>query len=220
MIDLYFWPTANGIKIPLLLEELGVAFRPFLLNIRAGEHKTEVFRQLNPNGKIPVIVDHAPANGDGPLVVFESAAILIYLAEKHGRFLAGDLKGKYAALEWLFWHSAHLIPALGQYQKFREQIPVQATDPLLQAAQDDVARVYQVLDAHLAGSEYLAGEYSIADIAIYPWIQPHRQGQSLIHYPNLARWYDSIRARPAVTRAYAQGLKDAPAEKSLADWRN
>ncbi|MBS1154557.1 MAG: putative glutathione S-transferase [Proteobacteria bacterium] len=218
MIDLYFWPTANGIKIPILLQELGILFRPFPLNIRTGEHKTEAFRKLNPNLKIPVIVDSEPVGGGAPVTVFESSAILVYLAEKYGQLLPANQQGRYTVLEWLFWHAAHVTSAFGQYQKFHEQIPEQVSDSLKQSALDEVTRLYQVLEARLAEADYLAGEYSIADIALYPWIQPRRQGQNLADYPHLARWYANVRARPAVERAYQYGLSLAPAEKSLIDW--
>lgn len=219
MIDLHFWPTANGIKIPILLEELAVEFRSFPLNIRAGEHRTEAFGQLNPNLKIPVIVDWEPSGGGEPVTVFESAAILLYLAEKYGRFVPYGLHDNTRVLEWLFWHSAHLIPALGSYQRFVEQIPEQVSAPLLSSTKDEVLRIYRVLDGELAARDYLAGEYSIADIAVFPWIQPRRQGQSLADFPHLSRWYERVRSRPAIERAYRYGRTLAPQEKSLADWR-
>ncbi|WP_211222847.1 glutathione S-transferase family protein [Paludibacterium yongneupense] len=218
MIDLYFWPTANGIKIPILLEELALPYRPFPLNIRLNEHKTEAFRQLNAHQKIPLLVDHEPSGGGGPLPVFESSAILLYLAEKQRAFLPQPVAGRYAALEWLFWHAAHLVPVLGQYQRLHEQgsgaVP---TEPARQAG-IDVSRLYRLLDTRLAGRDYLADDYSIADIAIFPWIQPRRQGQIVGEYPHLDDWLRRIRSRPAVERAYAYGRRLGPEEKSLADW--
>lgn len=219
MLELYFWPTANGIKIPILLEELGVAFRPLPLNIRAGEHRTESFAKLNPNGLIPVLVDHEAVNGGGPLTVFESAAILLYLAEKHRRFIPSDPYARFATLEWLFWHAAHIPSGFGQYLKFHEQIPDQVPDSLKYSSRNEVTRLYRVLETRLGEADYLGGEYSIADIAMLPWVQPRRQGQDLADYPQLARWYASVRSRPAVVRAYDYGRLVAPAEKSLVDWR-
>jgi len=218
MIDLYFWPTANGIKIPLLLAELDVPFEPKLLNIRNGEHRTEFFAKLNPNGLIPVLVDHQPAGGGAPLTVFESAAILLYLAEKYGRFLGRDPHSRLATIEWLFWHAAHVPSAFGQYQRFHEQIPQEVPESLKQGALNAVSRLYRVLETRLAEVDYLGGEYSIADIAMFPWLQPRRQGQDLADYPHLARWYASVRSRPAVVRTYDDARLVAPAEKSLADW--
>jgi GSH-dependent disulfide-bond oxidoreductase len=218
MLDLYFWPTANGIKIPVLLEELGVTFHPIPLNIRVGEHKTDEFRRLNPNLKIPVLVDRDEVTGKPHVTVFESGAILLYLAEKYGRLIPASKQGQAQVLEWLFWQSAHVAPAFGQYQRFTEQIPEQVSPSLLDVSRDEVTRLYRLLNAHLADNDYLAGDYSIADIAVFPWIQPRRQGQQLLEMPHLARWYSSIRSRPAVDNAYRYGREIAPDEKSLIDW--
>jgi GST-like protein len=215
-LKLYFWPTANGIKIPIMLEELDIPFESVPLNIRNGEHKTAAFAALNPNVKIPVLVVEA-ANKD--LVLNESAAILTYLAEREGRFLPRDSSGRQAVLAWLFWHAAHQVPTLGLYQRLHEQIPEQAGDALRRTVLGDVAQIYRRLENQLAHSAYVAGEYSIADIAVYPWIQPRRQGQDIASYPNLQRWYETVRSRPAVIRAYDFGQKLAPTEKSLQDWR-
>jgi GST-like protein len=223
MIDLYFWPTANGVKISILLEELGVDYHPIALNIRTDEHKTDAFRKLNPNLKTPVIVDGGDV-GDkdkavSPVTVFESGAILLYLADKYGRFIPAGAQGRAQAIEWLFWHSAHQAAAFGQYVRFVEQVPAQVSPFLLNAARAEVDRLYGVLEARLAEAEYLAGEYSIADIAVFPWIQPRRYGRQLGDTPNLARWYAAVRARPALGRAYDSGRKIAPEEKVLLDWR-
>lgn len=218
MIDLYYWPTANGIKIPLLLAELGVPFEPKLLNIRTGEHRTEFFAKLNPNGLIPVLVDHQPTGGGASVTVFESAAILLYLAEKYGRFFGRDQHARLVTIEWLFWHAAHVPSAFGLYQRFHEQIPQEVPESLKQGALNAVSRLYRVLETRLGEADYLGGEYSIADIAMFPWLQPRRQGQDLAGYPHLTRWYASIRSRPAVVRAYDDARLVAPAEKSLADW--
>jgi GST-like protein len=219
MIDLYFWPSANGIKISILLEELGVDYHPIALNIRTDEHKTDAFRKLSPNLKTPVIVDNVDAQDKDKVTVFESGAILLYLADKYGRFIPAGARGRAQAIEWLFWHSAHQAAAFGQYVRFVEQAPEQVSPPLLDAARAEVDRLYGVLEARLAEAEYLAGEYSIADIAVFPWIQPRRHGRQWVDTPNLARWYDAVRARPALGRAYDSGRKIAPEEKVLLDWR-
>jgi GST-like protein len=219
MLDLYYWPTANGIKVPILLLELGVPFRPQPLNIRLGEHQTGAFRLLSPDGRIPALLDHAPVSGETPVTVFESAAILLYLADKHGRFLPAVSAARSVVVEWLFWHAAHVVPAFGFYQKLQEQIDPAQAAAFIAAARLEVARLYQVLEQRLAQVDFLAGEYSVADIAMFPWIQPRRQGQLLSDYPYLARWHGRVAARPAVQQAYAAGRQLAPAEKSLADWR-
>jgi GST-like protein len=216
MIDLYFWPTANGVKITILLEELGADYRPVALNVRQGEHQTDAFRKLNPNQKIPVIVDTDEARE--PVTVFESGAILLYLAEKYGRFLPADAPGRARAIEWLFWQSAHVASAFGQYVRFVEQVPEHVSPLLFDTSRAEVARLYGVLETRLGEAEYLAGEYSIADIAVFPWIQPRRHGQDFAGTPNLARWHAAVRARPAVGEAFRAGREIAPSEKSLLDW--
>ncbi|WP_018607194.1 glutathione S-transferase family protein [Uliginosibacterium gangwonense] len=218
MSKLYFWPSTNGIKITILLEELGVTSEIVPLNIRAGEQKNEEFKRINPNQKIPAWYEEGDAT-TAPLAIFESGAILLYLAEKHGRFLPREGVGRYAVLQWLIWHSAQLSPALSQYQRFRELIPEQIGQAQLDAAIADVKRQYAILDAHFAQHEYLADEYSIADIAVLPWIQPRRQGQQLADYPHLAAWFERVHGRAAVQKAYAHGRSISANEKALADWR-
>jgi GST-like protein len=220
MIDLYFWPTANGIKIPVLLEELGVDYHPIALNIRTDEHKTDTFRKLSSNLKIPVLVDNGDAQDKSasPVTVFESGAILLYLAEKYGRFIPAGAQGRAQTIEWLFWHSAHMAAAFGQYVRFVEQVSAQVSPFLLDSARAEVDRLYGILEARFAEAEYLAGEYSIADIAVFPWIQPRRHGRQWGDTPNLARWYAAVRARPALIRAYDAGRKIAPEEQVLLDW--
>ncbi|MDR2452415.1 MAG: glutathione S-transferase N-terminal domain-containing protein [Candidatus Accumulibacter sp.] len=218
MVDLYFWPTANGIKIPMLLEELGIDYRPVALDIRAGAHKTEAFRKISPNLKIPVLVDDGALDGNAPVTVFESGAILLHLAEKHGRFLPAAGQGKAQALGWLFWQSAHVAAAFGQYVYFVEQLFGQVSEPLLDAACVELNRLYGVLETRLAEAAYLAGDYSIADIAVFPWIQPRRHRRRLADTPNLARWHAAVRARPVVDKAYRLGRGIASEEKVLSDW--
>ncbi|HQR53658.1 MAG TPA: glutathione S-transferase N-terminal domain-containing protein [Burkholderiales bacterium] len=203
MIDLYYWTTPNGHKITMFLEEAGLPYTVKPVNISAGEQFATAFLAMSPNNKIPAIVDHAPPDGGGPLSVFESGAILHYLAEKTGRFLPPDLRGRTEVMEWLFWQMGGLGPMLGQNHHFVQYAP----EPLPYAIErylKESERLYGVLEERLAGREFIAGEYSIADMACYPWIVPHRrQKMDIDAFPNLKRWFDAIRARPATDRAYA-----------------
>ncbi len=205
MIDLYYWPTPNGHKITLFLEETGLDYRIKPVNISKGEQFDPAFLKIAPNNRMPAIIDHAPADGGAPVSVFESGAILLYLAEKTGRFIPKDLRGRVQVTEWLFWQMAGLGPMLGQNHHFAiyapEKIPY-AIDRYV----NETSRLYAVLDRRLHGRDFIAGDYSIADMACYPWIVPwKRQGQNLDDYPNLRRWFDAIRARPATERAYERG---------------
>ncbi|MCW8166934.1 thiol:disulfide oxidoreductase [Verminephrobacter aporrectodeae subsp. tuberculatae] len=205
MIDLYYWSTPNGHKITLFLEEAAMPYRLIPVNIGRGEQFRPDFLKIAPNNRIPAIVDHAPADGGAPLPLFESGAILLYLADKSGRFLAPDLRGRSAALQWLFWQVGGLGPMAGQNHFFAQYAP----EPMAYAIEryvKETGRLYGVLDKHLGeGREYIAGEYSIADMACYPWVVPHaRQRQDLAQFPHLARWFAAIAARPATARAYAQ----------------
>nr|WP_067288239.1 glutathione binding-like protein [Marinobacterium profundum] len=211
MIDLYFWPTPNGHKITIFLEEAGLEYRIKPVNIYKDEQFAPEFLRIGPNNKMPVIVDNAPADGGLPLSIFESGAILEYLAEKTGELLATDLRGRLDALQWLYWQVGGLGPMLGQNHHFNhyapERIPY-ATRRFI----NETKRLYSVLDERLAQRDFIAGDYSIADIAAYPWIVRHeRQGQKLEDYPNLKGWFDRIAARPAVVRAYEKGQAVATA---------
>jgi GST-like protein len=216
MIDLYFWPTGNGLKVAILLEELGLPYTVRPINIRTGEQKQDWFQAISANGRIPAIVDHAPAISDEPLSLFESGAILNYLANKAGRFLPADgTVERQRVQEWLFWQVGHVTPYLSQLQVFKEKAP----EPIafaLDMLGAEAARLYGVLEKRLGEVPFVAGEYSIADMAIFPWIQPARQGQDLTQYPNIDAWRERIKARPAVQRAYAKGRDVAASEKSLA----
>ncbi|MCI0572102.1 MAG: glutathione S-transferase N-terminal domain-containing protein [Myxococcaceae bacterium] len=205
MIDLYYWPTPNGHKVTLFLEEAGLPYTLEPVNIGAGEQFKPDFLRISPNNKMPAIVDNAPADGGAPLSVFESGAILLYLAEKTGRFLPRDVRGRVEVTQWLFWQVSGLGPMAGQNHHFSqyatEKIPYAITRYV-----NETARLYAVLDRRLAGREFIAGEYSIADMACYPWVVPHeQQGQRLEDFPNVKRWFESIRQRPATVRAYARG---------------
>jgi GST-like protein len=203
MIDVHYWTTPNGHKVTIFLEEAGLPYKIFPVNIGKGEQFQRAFLEISPNNRIPAIVDRAPADGGAPVSVFESGAILLYLAEKTGKFIPADLRGRAQALEWLFWQMGGLGPMSGQNNHFANY----AVDKLPYAIhryRNEVNRLYGVMDRRLTDRPYLAGEYSIADMACYPWVVPHeRQGQNIADFPHLKRWLDAIAARPAVVRAYA-----------------
>ena len=206
MIDLHYWPTPNGHKITLFLEEAGLEYRILPVDITKGDQFRPEFLAIAPNNRMPAIVDHQPSGGGDPVSVFESGAILVYLAEKTGRFLPTDPRGRTAALEWLFWQVGGLGPMAGQNHHFAiyapEKIPY-----AIERYVKETNRLYGVLDRRLVGRAFIAGdEYGIADMACYPWIVPHeRQGQTLDDFPNLKRWFTAIRDRPATVRAYEKG---------------
>lgn len=204
MIDLYYWTTPNGYKITIFLEETGLPYRITPVNIGKGDQFHPYFLSIAPNNRIPAIVDDEPADGGQPVSVFESGAILQYLAEKTGQFLPTDLRGRTEALQWLFWQMAGLGPMAGQNHHFRHAAP----EPLAYAIErytNETNRLYGVLDKRLADRPFLAGDaYSIADIASYPWVASwERQGQTLADFPNVKRWFQTIAERPATVRAYA-----------------
>jgi GSH-dependent disulfide-bond oxidoreductase len=205
MIDLYYWPTPNGHKITVFLEETGLPYRLIPVNIGRGEQFQPGFLEISPNNRMPAIVDHAPTGGGASVSLFESGAILLYLAEKTGRFLPADLRGRVEVLQWLFWQMGGLGPMAGQTHHFLHYAPARI-DYAADRYVKETSRLYAVLDKRLADREFVAGAYSIADMASYPWIVPHqRQDQDLDAFPNLKRWFDAIRARPAVERAYEKG---------------
>lgn len=212
MIDLHYWTTPNGHKITIFLEETGLDYRIIPVNISKGDQFNPDFLAISPNNRIPAIVDHAPADGGTPLSVFESGAILQYLAEKTGQFLPAGLRLRVEVMQWLFWQVGGLGPMAGQNHHFSQYAPERIPYPT-QRFVDETNRLYGVLDTRLADREFIAGAYSIADMASYPWIVPHeRQQQNLDEFPNLKRWFEAIRARPAVVRAYelAQSINAAP----------
>ena len=218
MIDLYYWPTPNGHKITLFLEETGTPYTILPVNIGAGEQFKPDFLKIAPNNRMPAIVDHDPADGGAPVSVFESGAILLYLAEKTGRFLAKDLRGRVKTLEWLFWQMGGLGPMAGQNHHFSAYAP-EKIPYAIQRYQNETNRLYGVLDRQLEGQNFIAGDYSIADMASYPWTVSHeRQGQNLDDFPNLKRWFHAIQARPATVAAYQKGeTVNRPAEMSEAE---
>lgn len=204
MIDLYYWPTPNGHKITLFLEEAGLQYTLKPVNIGKGEQFEPAFLQISPNNKMPAIVDHAPADGGGAQSVFESGAILLYLAEKTGRFLPRDARGRIAALEWLFWQMGGLGPMSGQMGHFNVYAPEKIAYAI-ERYNAEVRRLHGVLDKRLADHAFLAGDdYGIADMASYPWIEVYGDLKpDYAAFPHLTRWHDAIAARPATQRAYA-----------------
>ena len=204
MIDLHYWTTTNGHKITMFLEEAGIEYRIVPVNISEGAQFRPEFLAISPNNRIPAIVDHAPAGGGAPISVFESGAILLYLAEKTGRFIPADLRGRVEVLQWLFWQMSGLGPMAGQNHHFVQYAP-ERIDYAMTRYINETNRLYGVLDRRLADRPYVAGaEYTIADMACYPWIVPHeRQKQDLANFPNLKRWFGKVAARPATVRAYA-----------------
>ncbi len=205
MIDLYYWPTPNGHKITLILEEAGLEYRVIPVNIGAGDQFKPDFLAIAPNNRMPAIVDHAPADGGEPLSLFESGAILLYLAEKTGRFLPRDLRDRKTVLEWLFWQMGGLGPMAGQNHHFSQYAPEKIPYAIDRYVKE-TNRLYGVLDKRLAGRAFIGGDdYSIADMACYPWIVPHeKQGQDLTQFPDLRRWFQAIAERPATKAAYAR----------------
>ncbi|MGO8954127.1 MAG: glutathione S-transferase N-terminal domain-containing protein [Rhodomicrobium sp.] len=215
MIDLYYWPTPNGHKITMFLEEAGLPYKIVPVNIGAGEQFKPEFLAISPNNRMPAIIDHEPKDGGEPLSVFESGAILLYLAEKTGKFIPLDLRGRVQVLEWLMWQMGGLGPMAGQNHHFAiyapEKLPY-AIDRYVK----ETNRLYGVLNKRLANRPFVAGDYSIADMACYPWIVPYeRQGQKLEDFPHLQRWFEEIKGRPATVRAYERRKEvDAPATMS------
>lgn len=211
MIDLYSWTTPNGRKVSILLEELGVPYTVKAVNIGKDEQFAPSFLAISPNNRIPAIVDHDAEGGD--LSIFESGAILTYLADKHGQFLPASGPGRWKALEWLAWQIGGLGPMLGQLGYFlRATEPVQST---IDRFAVESTRLLGVMDRRLKEADYLGGDYSIADMACYPWIVPYeRQGQKLEDFPNLKAWFERVRDRPATQRAYAKGEEVRPAGRN------
>ena len=210
MIELHYWPTPNGHKITLFLEESGLPYTIKPVNIGKGEQFQPSFLAISPNNRIPAIVDHAPADGGKPISVFESGAILLYLAGKTGKFIPKDLRGQVTTLEWVMWQMGGLGPMAGQNHHFRNYAPEKLPYAIDRYVKE-TSRLYAVLDKRLKGRDFIAGrEYTIADMACYPWIIPDRQGQDMADFPELARWHAAIRARPATQRAYALVKKVNP----------
>lgn len=202
MIELYYWTTPNGHKITIFLEEAGLDYKIFPINISKGEQFAPEFLKFSPNNRIPAIRDLAPVDGGGPLGIFESGAILEYLADKTGRFLPTQTRGRFKALQWLYWQMGGLGPMAGQNHHFVQYAP-ERIPYAMERYIKETARLYGVLNKQLDGKDYIAGDYSIADMACYPWVVPHeRQQQRLEDFPHLKNWFERMAARPAVQRAY------------------
>jgi GSH-dependent disulfide-bond oxidoreductase len=203
MIEFRYWTTPNGHKITIFLEEAGLPYKIVPVDIRAGDQFQPAFLEISPNNRIPAIIDHEPSQGDSPVSVFESGAILLYLAEKTGKFISYDLRERVEAIQWLFWQMGGLGPMAGQNHHFAQYAP-EKIPYAIDRYVNETNRLYGVLNRRLSDRPYVAGEYSIADMAAYPWIVPHeRQRQKLKDFPHLQRWFENIRERPAVRRAYA-----------------
>jgi GSH-dependent disulfide-bond oxidoreductase len=207
MIDLYYWPTPNGHKVTLFLEETVMPYRIIPVNIGKGEQFKPDFLAISPNNRMPAIVDHHPLDGGAPISVFESGAILLYLAEKTGLFISRDVRRRVETTEWLFWQVGGLGPMAGQNHHFSRYAP-EKIDYAITRYINETNRLYGVLNKRLAEREFVAGAYSIADMAAYPWVVPHEaQGQNLADFPHLSRWFEAIKSRPATVRAYERGAE-------------
>jgi GST-like protein len=204
MIDLYYWTTPNGHKITIFLEEAGLSYRIVPVNISKGEQFRPEFLAISPNNRMPAIVDQKPKDGGKPISVFESGAILLYLSEKTGKYIPEGQRNRVEVIEWLFWQMGGLGPMAGQNHHFAHYAP-EKIPYAFERYVKETNRLYGVLNKRLANREFVAGRYSIADMAIYPWIVPYeRQGQKLDEFPDLKRWFLAVGERPAVHRAYAR----------------
>ncbi|PWR23107.1 glutathione S-transferase N-terminal domain-containing protein [Zavarzinia compransoris] len=205
MIELYYWPTPNGWKITIMLEETGLPYAVKPVNIGRGEQFQPSFLAISPNNRMPAIVDTAPNDGGAPVSVFESGAILQYLGRKTGQFYPADERARVEVEQWLFWQMGGLGPMAGQAHHFRQYAP-EKIDYGINRYTNEVNRLYGVMNKRLADRDFLAGDYSIADMAAWPWVVPYKnQGQDLNDFPNLKRWFEAIEARPAVQKGFAVG---------------
>ncbi|HTJ03212.1 MAG TPA: glutathione binding-like protein [Methylovirgula sp.] len=210
MIDFYYWTTPNGHKITLFLEETGMPYRMHPVNLGKGEQFKPEFLAISPNNRMPAIVDQEPKDGGAPISVFESGAILLYLADKTGKFIPQDLRGRTETIEWLFWQMGGLGPMAGQNHHFSQYAPEKIPYAIDRYVKE-TNRLYGVMNKRLADRPFLAGDYSIADMASYPWVVPYeRQGQKLEDFPHLKRWFEAIAARPATIAAYAKAQEINP----------
>jgi len=209
MIDLYFWPTPNGKKVTILLEECGLPYKIIPLNIGAGDQFKPEFLKLNPNHRMPAMVDHEPMGGGAPLAIFESGAIMMYLAEKAGKFWPQDVRGRYVVTEWVMWQMANQGPKLGECGHFRRLADQGDQSYAIRRFTDEANRLYGVLNYRLSEHRYLAGDqYTIADMIAYPWsVNWKVQGQDIEEFAYFKRWYDELGARPAVQRGMAVGAE-------------
>ena len=223
MIDAYYWPTPNGWKISIALEEMGLDYKVVPVNIGRGDQFEDHYLEISPNNRMPAIVDHDPPGGGDPISVFESGAILIYLAEKSGRFLPTNIRGRTGVIKWLMWQMSGLGPMFGQAGHFQFYAPEQITYAQ-ERYHTESLRLYGVLDSQLEGREYICGAYSIADMACWPWVVTYKKQNIDLHaFKNVRRWYDHLKTRPGLRRGYDVGKElgkpggkwDAEARKHL-----
>jgi GST-like protein len=205
MIDLHYWPTPNGWKVAIMLEETGLPYRIVPVNIGRGEQFRPEFLALSPNNRMPALVDHEPVGGGAPLTIFESGAILLYLGEKTGKLLPKDVRSRYEVTQWVMWQMGGLGPMAGQAHHFRQYAPEKIAYAIDRYT-NEVNRLYGVMNRRLVDREFLAGAYSIADVAAFPWVVPHEDhGQRLEDFPNLQRWFEAMKTRPSVLRGLEVG---------------
>ncbi len=218
MIDFYLSDTPNGQKMRLFVEESSIPCRIIPVSLSKGEQFKPDFLAISPNNKIPAMVDRDPVDGGEPIALFESGAMLLYLADKIGRFIPQDLRGRLEVTKWLFWQMAGLGPMAGQIGHFNIYAPEKVPYAIDRYSRE-VSRLYGVLDRQLEGREYIGGAYSIADMACYPWIVPHKShGQDLASFPNVLRWFETVRARPATARAFKDAEDSySPTQAPLSD---
>jgi GST-like protein len=205
VIDLYYWPTPNGWKISIALEEMALPYRMIPINIYRGEQFTADFLAISPNNRIPALVDHDPPDAGEPLALFESGAVLLYLADKSGRFVPRDVRARFDVIQWLMWQIGGLGPMLGQHGHFFLYAP-EKLDYAIERYANEARRLFGVLDRRLDGREHICGAYSIADMACWPWVVTYkRQGIALDDFANVRRWYDALKRRPGLRRGYDLG---------------
>jgi GST-like protein len=206
-IDVYYWPTINGRKITIALEEMGLSYRIVPVNPKNGDTSAPAFLEVNPNGKIPAIADHC---GGEPVIIFESAAILQYLAEKSGALMPADIQGRYRVIQWLAFQAANVGPMMGQFAHFHDYAREKIQYALNRYGRE-TERLYRVIETQLARSTYIAGEhFSVADISLWPWLVPARQEQNWLDWPHIKRWHDALTARPGVMRGNSVRLDLQP----------
>jgi GST-like protein len=216
MIDLHYWPTPNGHKITMFLEETGLPYKIVPVNIGKGDQFNPDFLSIAPNNRMPAMVDQEPEGGGAPVSIFESGAILLYLAEKTRKFIPADIRGRVEVLQWLFWQMGGLGPMAGQNHHFSVYAP-EKLPYAIDRYVNETNRLYGVLNKRLSDRPFVAGDYSIADMAAYPWIVPYeRQGQKLEDFPHLRRWFEAIKARPATVRAYERG-KEISSQSTMSE---
>lgn len=209
MIELYYWTTPNGHKMTMFLEETGMLYTIHSVNIGKGDQFKPEFLKISPNNRIPAMVDTAPSDGGEPIAMFESGAMLLYLADKVGRFIPRDTRARLDCIQWLFWQMGNLGPMAGQNHHFVHYAP-EKLPYAIDRYVNETGRLYAVLNKRLADREFISGEYTIADMASYPWVLPERQSQNIDEFPHLKRWKEAIKARPATQAAYARAKEINP----------